>query len=299
MLISYESPIFLDEATVDSWLASDRAGQCKTWKESKDAISTATDDVSGWYGPGAYLAWLVTAYIAAGSSIWHSKSSARSGDSNRLDGETLLTLGYPLIAALDILVRLVRCKIDPGINAAVFVVISSLTIIGPTSRLSWQYDGEDPSTIHRDAILPTNVREWTICSVRFACHTILYAILGEPYVKSKLVIALYVMLFFLLLYSEITATLLSEVYPYRKTVYRPRAERVLAFGVVQIVFLSVLLGLKISPLPETGARFWDLDQAAGFLITVCSLLYSRVEGFRKAALSVWKRISLHLPNAAE
>lgn len=300
MLISLESPLFLDDAAVESWMAADLAGKCKTWKEIKDAISTSADEVSGWYGPGAYLAWLVTAYVAAGSSIWHAKSSTRSGECNKLiDGETLLALGYPIIAALDILVRLIRCKIDPGMNAAVFVLISSLTIIGPMSRLSWQHDDEDPSTMNSEAILPTNVRQWVLCSVRFTCHTILYAILGEPYVKSKLVIALYAMLFLLLLYSEITATMLSETYPYRKTVYRPRAERVLAFGIVQVVFLTVLLAFKISPIPETGARFWDLDQAAGFFITICSLLYSRVEGFRKATSFVWKRISSRLSNVAE
>ncbi|KAK4169699.1 hypothetical protein QBC43DRAFT_306553 [Cladorrhinum sp. PSN259] len=49
-------------------------------------------NVSGWYGPVAYLSWLITAYAASVSSIWHSSCSVTSDASDALDPDLLLTL---------------------------------------------------------------------------------------------------------------------------------------------------------------------------------------------------------------
>lgn len=108
------------------------SGRCMTAEVKRVATLTGVDEVSGWYGPGAYLAWLVTAYVAAFSSIWHSKcarepKAARktiysddevfmlprlSSDdpADALDGEMVAELMYPLVAVADVFVRLVRLQ---------------------------------------------------------------------------------------------------------------------------------------------------------------------------------------------
>ncbi|RAL13343.1 uncharacterized protein BO97DRAFT_423552 [Aspergillus homomorphus CBS 101889] len=281
----FETPIPLSDTTITSWMASDAAGRCMTTTQKRDAVSADVDNVSGWYGPGAYLSWLVTGYVAACSSIWGSKISAHNPHSRRLDGEVLFTLAYPMIATFDILARLITCKIDPGINAALFVLISSIMIVSPLSRLSWQWDGEAVDT---ESILPKCTRGWWMSGVRFVMHTVLYAILGEPYGYTDLVLAVYGVLLLIMFASEIHGEVLSETYPYRKTVYLGRAKRLVLFGVVQAVWVVVLAARKGYVWPRTSASLWDLDQVAGLAVTVCALAYSRWDGIKDAVSSSWK-----------
>ncbi|KAF5856146.1 hypothetical protein ETB97_007829 [Aspergillus alliaceus] len=161
-----------------AWSRLDSNGRCKTWAEKKEAILDPAASASGWYGPGAYLAWLITAYVTALSTIWHSKCSRQHPDVNKVDAEVLLTLGYPLIAMVDVVARLIRCQIDPEMSAAAFVLVSSLTIVGPLTRLSWQEDGADMAV--EPVFYPVTVKEWTWKTMRFLCHTVVYAILFEP-----------------------------------------------------------------------------------------------------------------------
>jgi hypothetical protein len=58
-----------------------------------------------------------------------------------------------------------------------------------------------------------------------------------------LVGAVYALLLVVLLYSEISTT-----------VYRSAGERVIAFGVVQVVFMATLLSMHYSVWPATGTK---------------------------------------------
>ncbi|KAE8312239.1 Ppx/GppA phosphatase family-domain-containing protein [Aspergillus transmontanensis] len=186
-----EQPVYLGDIVIDTLSQQDSDGRCKTWTEKREAITNSALSASGWYGPGAYLAWLITAYATALSNIWHSKCSEKHPDVNKLDAEILLTIGYPLVALCDVLLRLIRCQIDPGMTAAVFVLVSTLTIIGPLTRLSWQ---EDDMEIEIDPHFPRTVKEWTWKTFRFLCHTIVYAVLSEPYLEPRVLLAVYILL---------------------------------------------------------------------------------------------------------
>jgi hypothetical protein len=69
---------------------------------------------------------------------------------------------YPLIAMIDILYRLIRCKMDPGINAALLVIFTSIAVLGPARRLSWQIHGEDRKRMLDDDgnWFPSSLRGW-------------------------------------------------------------------------------------------------------------------------------------------
>ncbi|GFG19689.1 hypothetical protein IFM5058_10266 [Aspergillus udagawae] len=289
----FESGGFIDYNLAAAWLEKDASGRCLTWKEKMDAISTSLEDVSGWYGPGAYLGWLLTAYVTAVPCNWHSKCSEYNAESRRLDGETLGTLIYPLVAVFDIIIRLIRCQIDPGMSAAVFVVISSLVIIGPVTRLSWQYDGHGETALEYS---PRSLRHWVWVTMRFTCHTIVCATFSEPYGYTKLVGTVYALLFVVLLYSRISATALSEKYPYfYRHTYRSPGERVIAFGVVQVVFMVILLSMHYSIWPATGTKIWELDQVAGFSVTVAMLCYPRLN--KLGYLKLLERPKRELPSS--
>ncbi len=267
--------IFLSSALLDNVGSGD--GRCMSYADIQAAISGPVNEVSGWYGPGAYLAWLVTAYAAAFSSIWHSKCAPKNKESSVLDGEILAALSYPVVALLDTVVRLIRCQMDPGINAAVFVLFSSLAILGPASRLSWQVEGEGGrKTEFDDMILPPSRRSWAWKLCGFLIHGVVVSIIGEPYAyTTQLVVPLYVLLFVLMLYSHIYGEVLMATYPYTRTVYRPRAERLAVFCVLQVIFGLVVRVKTGSFFPPSASRFVELDQAAAFIVVTASLLFLR------------------------
>ncbi|KAK4035090.1 hypothetical protein C8A01DRAFT_38424 [Parachaetomium inaequale] len=205
MVTFTESPVAF-ASLPDEVFDLDPPGRCMSHADKLNATAGPVDQVSGWYGPGAYLSWLLTAYVAAFSSIWHSKcaqseearkkelektdetdvfftlpkwGTSVEDEADILDGEMLAALIYPLVALCDVLVRLVRCSIDPGMSAAVFVLFAALTIFGPTSRLSWQQDGVE--YFDAQGILPRTNRSWAWKLGAFLIHGVVVTLFGEPY----------------------------------------------------------------------------------------------------------------------
>ncbi|KAM7196613.1 hypothetical protein V8F33_006112 [Rhypophila sp. PSN 637] len=296
-------------------VAKDEASRrCMTYEAKVNATqgpTAAVEEVSGWYGPGAYLAWLLTAYVAAFSSIWHSKCAQSEQGRKRdlaerrddfftlprldsqdpadvLDGEMVAALLYPMVALMDVFARLVRCKVDAQMSAAVFVLFSALMVFGPTSRLSWQVDGEDYDL----GMFPKTNRSWAWKLAGFLVHGFVITLIGEPYAYTlELVLPVYIMLFAVMLYAPIHGERRGEKWPYTMTVYRPRAERAAVFGVLQIIFLSVAAGKIGSPVPITGASLWDMDQIAGLVSAVAALLFFRRYGVVSLVAEVRNRLS--------
>lgn len=224
-----ESAYLPDYTLLNDLHSKEAFERCMTDEAKRNATLTGIDEISGWYGPGAYLAWLVTAYVAAFSSIWHSKC-AREPEAARktshsdgfftlprlssddpadmLDGEMVAALAYPLVALVDVFVRLVRCKIDAQMSAAVFVLFSALMVFGPTSRLSWQVDGVKFEPV----MFPNTNRSWAWKLCGLLVHSFVITLIGEPYAYTlELVIPVYVMLFVVMLYALVHGEARGEV----------------------------------------------------------------------------------------
>lgn len=250
--------------------------QCKTYHEKKEAISGPTTNVSGYYGPGAYLAWLLTAYVASMSSIWHSKLSATYNEENFMDGEVLAAIAYPLIAVCDVLYRLFRCRLDPGMNAALFVISSATLMFSSAARLSWQ-DNDGGIT---DDIFPAKTRGWIWISVSILGHSLIIGTIGEPYNNLTMTITMWPILAFIILYSGFTVEVIRDHYPYHNDMFRPPLERTVVFSLCYIVYVSILAGKGHSIIPATNVKMTDMDQLGPFLGTIFTLLF-----FRRASIS--------------
>ncbi|WEW58105.1 hypothetical protein PRK78_003572 [Emydomyces testavorans] len=279
------SPILFEYMNANS------SAHCLTWEAKKAIISAPVNIgdsiVSSWYGPGSYLAWLIAAYAAALSSIRASKCGSNSAESHELDVELLATLLYPAIAASDVVLRLIQCRLDPGINAATFVVVSSLVVLGPASSLSWQEDGFEKTFELR--WLTRRQTAWLIALL--LCHTVACAVVGEPYGQHELLITMYSLVFVILFYSNVMITRMFDKYPYKSVKYRPAGERMIVFCVAQLIFGIVLLTTRRSIWPLTGARLADLDQSATLFTALLILAYSRRKTFTSFFLRLTRRIS--------
>ncbi|KAK7183130.1 hypothetical protein PSPO01_10677 [Paraphaeosphaeria sporulosa] len=103
-----------------------------SYAEKQVTVQADAGEVSGWYGPGAYLAWLSTLYMLSLSSIWHANYNNSSDAMRRyereengaIDGEFLAALTYPTVAILDLLYRFIRCKVNPTLDAAMLLLLT-------------------------------------------------------------------------------------------------------------------------------------------------------------------------------
>jgi len=272
VLLTSDNPTWVD---VDTLIGSDPAGPCLTREEKRNAISGSAEDVSGWYGPGAYLAWLVTANVASISAIWNAEQQ-RARKQKEMEGELLAALMYPTIAMLDLLYRFIRCKVDPTLNASMLVIIASLVTLGSARRLEWRLAYSQTVNVEDD-MFPSGPRAWTMSVFLVLCHTVLWATLGEPYLDIKLFSVLYSLAIVVLMYSEIRVETLKDVYPYRTEEFRPRHERIAVFILVQVVFLIVLGTTQHSIFPSTGSKLSDLDQMATLLTVLFATIFSRTK----------------------
>jgi hypothetical protein len=267
--------LLYDDTTLEWVWGGEPPVRCMSWEEKRNATlagAASVEQVSGLYGPGTYMAWLVVAYSSALSSIWHSGGSKHGADTSTRDLDSFAALLYPIVTLADILSRLVRCKIDPQIDAAMFVVLSSMMILRPAARLSWQHEKAEPT----DQLIPQTHGQWVGEVVHFLSHLILWTVTGEPYAYTGLGWAVYGLLLVVMLYSLVCSEFLTDTYPYRQWAYRPRLERAGVFCALQLVFGIILLTTgHYSILPATGASLLDLDQAAALLAAVLVLLYSK------------------------
>lgn len=291
VLMSTENPTFIDVSS----LVGDPAPACMTYVEKKDAVAADPSDVSGWYGPGAYLAWLFTVYLGSMSSIWDSEerpgrddgSEIERKDEDAIDGELLAALTYPAVAVLDIMYRLIRCKVDPTLNAAMLVVFASLLTIGTSRRLT------SPPDVDKWAsgdMFPSGKRQWTLSIFLIVCHCIVFGTLAEPYNDVKIFVTVYSLAFGCILYSAIKTQRKMDRYPYRVEENRPRVERCVAFGVLQGVFLVVIGATRGTVLPRTGARITDLDQCATLVTVVVATAFSRRESIMRCVRKFQVRV---------
>lgn len=261
-------------------LVSNPKPQCLSREEKVAAVGADADVVSGWYGPGAYLAWLFTVYVSSLSAIWNADYSdgsdkqepERAEDDNGIDGELLASLTYPAVAMLDILYRFIRCKVDPSLNAAMLVVLAGVFSIGTTRRLVAAPDLDEWAG---GQFFPSGPRQWILSVFLVVGHSLIWSTMAEPYNDWKIVTAIYAIALGNILHSSITIERVMDRYPYRiAKVKRPRMERVAVFLGFQAIFLVVVGTTRKSIFPQTGASLSDLDQCAALVTIVVATMYA-------------------------
>jgi hypothetical protein len=261
---------------VDFNLIFGKRERCMTRNETLAAVLAPEANVSGLYGPGAYMTWLLTSWAAAISSIAHAKCASNNPQRLDVDLELIGVIAYPFVACMDIIIRIIRCKIDASLTAAVFVVVASLTILSPMKRLSIQREGSELFELFEDSSrFLQNKRLHMLRIPRWMGYGVLLAIIQEPYVNTNALITLWSLLFFVILYSGLVGE--SEyVNGHFTSPYRPWKERVAVFCLVQIIFSIVLVTTgNRSFWPVTSTSLYDLDQATTLLVGIVTLVVSR------------------------
>lgn len=266
---------------------------CMTYEAKKEAVFADPSDVSGWYGPGAYLAWLFTVYVGSISSIWNSGNSKEDSnavtsgekDEDAIDGELLAALTYPAIAILDIIYRLIRCKVDPTLDASMLVLCVGTFAISTTRRLASPPDME---TWTNGDFFPSGKREWTISIFLLTCHAIIQGTVGEPYHSYKLMVTIYALAMGSILYTSFRTERLMDLYPYRKNERASQMGRVAVFVLLQVVFFIVIGYTRHNVMPRTGAKLSDLDQCATLITVVVATIFTR----RKAIMEAMQQLQV-------
>ncbi|KAL5371584.1 hypothetical protein DPSP01_014164 [Paraphaeosphaeria sporulosa] len=267
-------------------LVANPSPPCLSYAEKKTQVEADASDVSGWYGPGAYLAWLFTVYVSAFSSIWHADGIDKSTDvvaeddapgqellnDDAIDGEFLAALTYPAIAILDILYRFSRCRVDPTLDAALLVVLTAILTLSTARRLASPPDMD--KWVAGD-IFPTGPRQWILSVFLVVGHSLVFSITGEPYFSWRLVLTVYLLALANVVHSTIKIERLMDRHPYRIDEKRPRWERIAVFMVFQIVFMVVLGVTQKSVFPRTGASLSDMDQCATLITVIVATIFAR------------------------
>lgn len=253
-----------------------------TRNETLAAVLAPEANVSGLYGPGAYSAWLLASWATAISSIAHAKCASNNPQRLDVDLELIGVIAYPFIACMDIIIRIIRCKIDASLTAAVFVVVASLTILSPMKRLSIQREGSKLFELLEDnSSFLQNKRLLMLRIPRWMGYGVLLAIIQEPYVNINALAALWSLLFFVIIYSGLVGKD-EYVNGHFTSPYRPRKERVAVFCLVQIIFSIVLVTTgNRSFWPVTSTSLYDLDQATTLLVGIVTPVVSRRTALRK------------------
>lgn len=248
---------------------------CLTFNETQVAITSGDAVVSGFYGPGVYLAWLISSWTVAISSIASAKLAANNPQRLELDPELISLVFYPLVAAMDIIVRVIRCNIDASMTAATFVVVTSLSIFSPMARLSIQKEG----TEFRESIFSNGKRVWTIRILRWISHAIVGSVVAEPYANHHAITVLWGLLFVTVLYSGVVGRYRLFKDHYQPS-FRSWQERLVFFFTAQIIFSIFLVTTgPRSFWPETSASLFDLDQIVTLIGAVIVLVLFKTSGW--------------------
>ncbi|KAL5412274.1 hypothetical protein PMIN04_009923 [Paraphaeosphaeria minitans] len=269
---------------------------CLSYAEKQIAVQADAYEVSGWYGPGAYLAWLFTLYVSSLSSIWHANYNNHSDavrkqdkfDNDAIDGEFLAVLAYPTVAILDLLHRFIRCKVDPTLDAAMLVILIGTFTMCTARRFASLPDLD--KWVDGD-YFPSGSRQWMLSIFLQLGHSLNCETLAEPYVSGGFTITVYALLLLNILHSCIKVERLRDRYPYRFFEKRPRVKRLVMFVLLQMAFWLGLGVTRKSVFPRTGASLLDLDQCATLVTVIVATIFARRTRVLDWLKHVWLRFS--------
>jgi len=161
--------------------------------------------------------------------------------------------------------------------------------------LSWLKDGKEDGLKHLSpslgdtAFASLTPREWVCKALQFICHTVILAILQEPYRQRRLIVTVYALLFCYYAVFGPSCTwraLLRRRVSVSSANHRPRRERVVVFCMIQVVFGIVLLSTGHSLLPITGSKISDLDQVGSLLSAGLAMVLEKRRGFMAVLVRV-------------
>ena len=241
--------------------------------------------MSGYYGPGAYLAWFMTAMSLSIRLILHKSPTSEDcmGDKEstriEINGDVLATIAYPIVALVDTTAQLCYSlfkgtPLTPEFLAGLFVMEVASTTAYFVETLDRDRDGPK--------------RHWTVRLFSVANAFIGYGSVIEGrsvtrpwYLVLKIVYAVMVM---------------GNWHLYHPS----RRVRPLLFG-IHIISLHIVR-LRSPPytlLPVTACKFRDLDQIAALVTTVAALVFPWRDQLVFQSLLLWELVFRHKYNTLE
>ncbi|MCJ1241366.1 hypothetical protein MMC14_009371, partial [Varicellaria rhodocarpa] len=216
-------------------------------------------NVSGYYGPGAYLAWYITAISLGIRLILHKSPTFEDGKGDEeltrmdINGDVLATVACPIVAVVDTTAQLCRSLFKGTPLTAEF--LAGLSVIEVASTTAYFVE-----TLDRDRDGPK--RHWTVRLFNIANAFIGYGsvIEGRSVVRP----------WYLALKIVYAVMVIGNWHPYHPS----RRVRPLLLG-IHIISLHVVR-LQLPPytlLPVTACKFRDLDQIAALVTTVAALVF--------------------------
>ena len=243
--------------------------------------------VSGYYGPGAYLAWYITATSLGIRLILHKSPTmdckVDDEESSRIEisGDVLATIAYPIVALVDTTVQLCYSILKGTPLTAEF--LAGLCVIEIASTTAHFVE-----TLDRDQDRDGPERHWIIRLVNIANAFLGYNSVFEGrslvrpwYLALKIVYAVMVM---------------ANWHPYHSS----RQVRPFLFG-IHIVALHVVR-LQLPPyslLPVSACKFSDLDQIAALVTTIAALVFPWKEQLLSQLHLLWACLFCHKYNASD
>jgi hypothetical protein len=248
---------------------------------------TKMEDVSGFYGPGAYWAWILTIFSAAISTIW------RDEEDYSISIDFVAACLYTLASMGDVQLRFCSqadIKGDFQAQAALDITyvaffLTSWIVLFHIWRLGRRESRFHPPTPSRAQRYKHRV--WTAFFFVIGVHIMS---LGHH-------------LFDILDLAQMEPLMILCLGAFAFAFYLPMS---LVMRVTLWIYLEVIIGFRIrtelfsSPIsaPRTGAKFTDMDQMISFLTTVVILLVQWRIPQHTLDLFMWFRRSFKRPVAS-
>ena len=225
--------------------------------------------VSSFYGPGAYLAWYITALTVTARHLWSKSSSPVVTPPSRWkpSGDVLAAVAYPVTALVDSTIQLCRLRSKSDGDYAEFLAASFPLHAASTLALSTAVMGGNASSRERYFVMIWFY--WVMCqptSISYLC--------GGGGVSATNFLEQYPLSTIL---GSVCTCLLTMAF---KDVWIDSHPSTLPLILISQVILQCILMLNQPPFsifPATGSVLADLDQAAALTTALVILLYSHTE----------------------
>ncbi|MCJ1240427.1 hypothetical protein MMC14_008429 [Varicellaria rhodocarpa] len=236
-------------------------------------------NVSGYYGPGACLAWYITAVtLGVRTLVFKAQSDEceeeKSSPNFKINGDVLATTAYPLVAFFDTTVQLFYSILSGTPLSAEFM--AGLFVLELATTLAFFI-----VTLDRERDSPK--RHWAqrvLCIITiFIGHGSIIEDWTSPKVTWHGVL------------KSIFCTMIAFD---RHIYYHNRAAKPLLLA-VHVVGQSVVRS-HLPPytlLPKTSSRFTDLDQIAAFVTTIVALVFPWKDQLYSLYWHIWEYVFHH------
>jgi hypothetical protein len=231
--------------------------------------------VSGFYGPGAYLTWLLSALSCLVTTTILTTHDPSSGQQENLEdrshlAELFLAVSYPLCTFIDNLIRVAHRSCDAQLAAASTVMFTSTTLCLGACMIA-----APPHKLPLPHLIPLRATAWFITQSA--------SLIAVAFLRCSTFNTASQTHFLILMALTWLATMIS--------LFRTMEERwarlcaLTLFMAVHFVSLAFLGDGPKSIFPRTSCRIVDLDQAfaLGTIVVLLTLQWGRWAGFPKVS----------------